>query len=158
MKQTYYQKFFGTSWIILQWCNLDNVPIKENSLLLIFNLQTIIVSLPLNSFEFWVVVNAVNIIKWKINVGVWWDRMDKEFSDYKKLGIHLNQMMGSSSSIGAKRVSNVCVAFRAASEQNNRAGYYYYFFSLALFFSFLELSHSDKENNLFISKSWIFLE
>ncbi|KAK9229393.1 hypothetical protein WN944_022355 [Citrus x changshan-huyou] len=48
--------------------------------------------------------------------------MDKEFSDYKKLGIHLNQMMGSSSSIGAKRVSNVCVAFRAASEQNNRAG------------------------------------
>ncbi|KAH9666710.1 histidine-containing phosphotransfer protein 6 [Citrus sinensis] len=38
--------------------------------------------------------------------------MDKEFSDYKKLGIHLNQMM----------VSNVCVAFRAASEQNNRAG------------------------------------
>lgn len=79
--------------------------------------------------------------------------MDKEFSDYKKLGIHLNQMMGSSSSIGAKRVSNVCVAFRAASEQNNRAGYYYYFFSLALFFSFLELSHSDKENNLFISKS-----
>lgn len=59
---------------------------------------------------------------------MWWDRMDKEFSDYKKLGIHLNQMMGSSSSIGAKRVSNVCVAFRAASEQNNRAGYYYYFF------------------------------
>lgn len=88
---------------------------------------------------------------------MWWDRMDKEFSDYKKLGIHLNQMMGSSSSIGAKRVSNVCVAFRAASEQNNRAGYYYYFFSFALFFSFLELSHSDKENNLFISKSWIFL-
>ncbi|KAG2723107.1 hypothetical protein I3760_02G157200 [Carya illinoinensis] len=45
-----------------------------------------------------------------------------EFSDYKKMGIHLNQFMGSSSSIGAKRVRNVCVAFRAASEQNNRAG------------------------------------
>ncbi|XP_021298413.1 pseudo histidine-containing phosphotransfer protein 6 isoform X2 [Herrania umbratica] len=48
--------------------------------------------------------------------------MDREFSDYKKIGIHLNQFMGSSSSIGAKRVRNVCVAFRAASEQNNRAG------------------------------------
>ncbi|KAI5660489.1 hypothetical protein M9H77_29282 [Catharanthus roseus] len=42
--------------------------------------------------------------------------------DYKKMGIHLNQLMGSSSSIGAKRVRNVCVAFRAASEQNNRIG------------------------------------
>jgi histidine-containing phosphotransfer protein len=49
-------------------------------------------------------------------------RLDREFSDYKKMGIHLNQFMGSSSSIGAKRVRNVCVAFRAASEQNNRAG------------------------------------
>ena len=48
--------------------------------------------------------------------------MDREFSDYKKMGIHLNQLMGSSSSIGAKRIRNVCVAFRAASEQNNRAG------------------------------------
>ncbi|XP_065881798.1 probable methionine--tRNA ligase, cytoplasmic isoform X3 [Euphorbia lathyris] len=38
------------------------------------------------------------------------------------MGIHLNQFMGSSSSIGDKRVRNVCVAFRAASEQNNRAG------------------------------------
>ncbi|KAK4838699.1 hypothetical protein QYF36_015734 [Acer negundo] len=48
--------------------------------------------------------------------------MDKEFSDYKKIGIHLNQMMGSSSSIGAKRLTNVCVAFRAASQINNRPG------------------------------------
>ncbi|KAI3455313.1 hypothetical protein Pfo_011976 [Paulownia fortunei] len=48
--------------------------------------------------------------------------VDKELSDYKKMGIHLNQFMGSSSSIGAQRVRNVCVAFRAASEQNNRAG------------------------------------
>ncbi|XP_043702246.1 pseudo histidine-containing phosphotransfer protein 6-like [Telopea speciosissima] len=47
---------------------------------------------------------------------------DREFSDYKKMGIHLNQFMGSSSSIGAKRVRNVCVVFRSASEQNNRAG------------------------------------
>ncbi|KAL7191446.1 hypothetical protein ACSBR2_023513 [Camellia fascicularis] len=28
--------------------------------------------------------------------------------------------MGSSSSIGAKRVRNICVAFRVASDQNNR--------------------------------------
>ncbi|KAK4362187.1 hypothetical protein RND71_017428 [Anisodus tanguticus] len=45
-----------------------------------------------------------------------------EFSDYKKMGVHLNQFIGSSSSIGAKRVRNVCVAFRVASEQNNRLG------------------------------------
>ncbi|KAI4329345.1 hypothetical protein L6164_021619 [Bauhinia variegata] len=48
--------------------------------------------------------------------------MERELSDYKKMGIHLNQFMGSSSSIGAKRVRNVCVAFRAATEQSNRAG------------------------------------
>ncbi|CAN4088510.1 unnamed protein product [Withania somnifera] len=45
-----------------------------------------------------------------------------EFSDYKKMGVHLNQFIGSSSSIGAKRVRNVCLAFRVASEQNNRLG------------------------------------
>ncbi|KAL9350883.1 hypothetical protein Peur_058138 [Populus x canadensis] len=48
--------------------------------------------------------------------------MDREFSDYKKMGTHLNQLIGSSSSIGAKRVRNVCVSFRDASEQNSRAG------------------------------------
>ncbi|XP_013591201.1 PREDICTED: histidine-containing phosphotransfer protein 6 isoform X2 [Brassica oleracea var. oleracea] len=48
--------------------------------------------------------------------------MDREFSDYKKIGLHLNQLVGSSSSIGARRVRNVCVAFRSASELNNRPG------------------------------------
>ncbi|XP_073017402.1 pseudo histidine-containing phosphotransfer protein 6-like [Primulina eburnea] len=47
---------------------------------------------------------------------------DRELSDYKRMGIHLNQLMGSSSSIGAKRVRNVCVAFRAASDQTNWPG------------------------------------
>lgn len=47
---------------------------------------------------------------------------DRDFSEYKKIGMHLNQFMGSSSSIGAKRVRNVCVAFRAAADQTNRAG------------------------------------
>lgn len=50
------------------------------------------------------------------------NRTDREFSDYKKMEIHLNQFMGSSSSIGARRIRNVCVAFRAASEQNNLSG------------------------------------
>uniref|UniRef100_A0A7C8YN90 Histidine-containing phosphotransfer protein n=1 Tax=Opuntia streptacantha TaxID=393608 RepID=A0A7C8YN90_OPUST len=48
--------------------------------------------------------------------------VDGEFSEYKKIEMHLNQFMGSSSSIGAKRIRNVCVAFRAASDQNNRTG------------------------------------
>ncbi|KAF7843254.1 histidine-containing phosphotransfer protein 6-like [Senna tora] len=48
--------------------------------------------------------------------------MDREFWDYKKMGIHLNQLMGSSSSIGAKRLRNVCLAFRASVDHNNRPG------------------------------------
>ncbi|XP_058774094.1 pseudo histidine-containing phosphotransfer protein 6-like [Vicia villosa] len=48
--------------------------------------------------------------------------MEREFSDYKRMEIHLNQFIGSSSSIGAKRVTSICIAFRAASEQDNRAG------------------------------------
>ncbi|CAN6442398.1 unnamed protein product [Victoria cruziana] len=47
---------------------------------------------------------------------------EREFTDFKKMGKHLNQLVGSSSSIGAKRVRNVCFAFRSLSEQNNRAG------------------------------------
>ncbi|KAK9066073.1 hypothetical protein SSX86_015475 [Deinandra increscens subsp. villosa] len=47
--------------------------------------------------------------------------LDREMWDYVKLGIHLNQLMGSSSSIGAKRVRNICAAFRNAVEQNNRS-------------------------------------
>ncbi|CAL1377724.1 unnamed protein product [Linum trigynum] len=42
--------------------------------------------------------------------------------EYGKIGVHLNQFMGSSSSIGAKRVRNVCLAFRAASDHHNRHG------------------------------------
>ncbi|XP_073121111.1 pseudo histidine-containing phosphotransfer protein 6 [Henckelia pumila] len=48
--------------------------------------------------------------------------MDRELLDFKKMGTHLNQLMGSSCSIGAKRVGNVCVAFRAISQQNSRPG------------------------------------
>ncbi|KAL8171734.1 hypothetical protein V2J09_023538 [Rumex salicifolius] len=48
--------------------------------------------------------------------------MEKEVTEYNRVGVHLNQMMGSSSSIGANRVRNICVAFRSASEQCNRTG------------------------------------
>lgn len=53
-------------------------------------------------------------------------RIERELMDYKKMGIDLNQFMGSSSSIGAKRVTNVCIAFLVATEQNNRAGWVSY--------------------------------
>jgi hypothetical protein len=56
--------------------------------------------------------------------------MEREFMDYKKMGIDLNQFMGSSSSIGAKRVTNVCVAFRVATQQNNRAGWVLFVYSI----------------------------
>ncbi|XP_047965451.1 pseudo histidine-containing phosphotransfer protein 6-like [Salvia hispanica] len=45
--------------------------------------------------------------------------VDRELCDYNKMGIHLNQLVGSSSSIGLR---NVCIAFRAASHHNNRPG------------------------------------
>jgi len=63
------------------------------------------------------------VLHFNLNLYVNLFRMEREFMDYKKLGIDLNQFMGSSSSIGAKRVTNVCVAFRVATEQNNRAGW-----------------------------------
>ncbi|KAG1346199.1 pseudohistidine-containing phosphotransfer protein 6 [Cocos nucifera] len=49
-------------------------------------------------------------------------RADRECTDYRKIGIHLNQLMGSSSSVGAKRVRTVCLAFRAASEHRSWSG------------------------------------
>ncbi|MED6143588.1 hypothetical protein PIB30_007533 [Stylosanthes scabra] len=42
--------------------------------------------------------------------------------DYNKMGIHLNQLIGSSSSIGAKRLTTLCLAFRAATHHSNRPG------------------------------------
>ncbi|XP_054782041.1 pseudo histidine-containing phosphotransfer protein 6-like [Prosopis cineraria] len=48
--------------------------------------------------------------------------MDKGLLDLKKMAIHLNQFMGSSSSIGAKRIRNACLAFRASILLNNRPG------------------------------------
>ncbi|KAI4325252.1 hypothetical protein MLD38_030666 [Melastoma candidum] len=47
---------------------------------------------------------------------------EKEHSDYTKIKVHVNQIMGSSSSIGANRIRNACVAFRAVSDQHNRVG------------------------------------
>lgn len=84
-------------------------------------------------------------------------RMEREFSDYKKMGIHLNQFMGSSSSIGAKRVRNVCVAFRAASEQNNRAGcvpcFFFYLLNTRACYIPSYLSHCIQIINILISHS-----
>jgi len=42
--------------------------------------------------------------------------------DFKKADAHVHQFKGSSSSIGAHRVKNECVSFRAFCEQRNREG------------------------------------
>ncbi|CAN1285659.1 Pseudo histidine-containing phosphotransfer protein 6 [Linum perenne] len=55
-------------------------------------------------------------------VNIYFHESGLEGCDYGKIGIHLNQLMGSSSSIGAKRVRNVCLAFRSASDHSNRHG------------------------------------
>lgn len=48
--------------------------------------------------------------------------LDKEVIDYKKIDAHVHQFKGSSSSVGAQRVKNLCIAFRAFCNDNNRAG------------------------------------
>ncbi|XAR58502.1 hypothetical protein NMG60_11013925 [Bertholletia excelsa] len=42
--------------------------------------------------------------------------------DYKQVDAHVHQFKGSSASIGAQRVKNVCVAFRKYCEEKNREG------------------------------------
>lgn len=42
--------------------------------------------------------------------------------DYKKVDAHVHQFKGSSSSIGAQRVKNVCVAFKTYCEARNLEG------------------------------------
>ncbi|XP_057826698.1 histidine-containing phosphotransfer protein 1 isoform X2 [Cryptomeria japonica] len=48
--------------------------------------------------------------------------LEKEPIDYKKLDAHVHQFKGSSSSVGAHRVKNACIAFRAYCDENDRAG------------------------------------
>ncbi|KAH9287694.1 hypothetical protein KI387_031811, partial [Taxus chinensis] len=48
--------------------------------------------------------------------------LEKEPIDYKKIDAHVHQFKGSSSSVGAHRVKNACITFRAYCEENNQAG------------------------------------
>ncbi|RWR93655.1 histidine-containing phosphotransfer protein 1 isoform X1 [Cinnamomum micranthum f. kanehirae] len=48
--------------------------------------------------------------------------LDQQTVDFKKVDSHVHQLKGSSSSIGAQRVKNVCIAFRNYCDQNNREG------------------------------------
>lgn len=50
------------------------------------------------------------------------NELDNAAIDYKKIDAHLHQFKGSSSSVGAQRVKNVCMAFRAFCNDNNREG------------------------------------
>ncbi|XP_047335218.1 histidine-containing phosphotransfer protein 1-like [Impatiens glandulifera] len=48
--------------------------------------------------------------------------LQQQIVDYKQIDSHVHQFKGSSSSIGAQRVKNVCVAFRNLCEEKNREG------------------------------------
>ncbi|KAA8543187.1 hypothetical protein F0562_021318 [Nyssa sinensis] len=48
--------------------------------------------------------------------------LQQQCVDYKQVDAHVHQFKGSSSSIGAQRVKNVCVAFRNYCEEKNLEG------------------------------------
>ncbi|KAF6138694.1 hypothetical protein GIB67_009888 [Kingdonia uniflora] len=47
------------------------------------------------------------------------EALDQQNVDFKKVDAHVHQLKGSSSSIGAQRVKNVCVIFRNYCEERN---------------------------------------
>ncbi|KAJ4954394.1 hypothetical protein NE237_011177 [Protea cynaroides] len=48
--------------------------------------------------------------------------LDQQIVDFKKVHDHVHQLKGSSSSIGAQRVKNGCIAFRNFCEEHNIEG------------------------------------
>ncbi|RZB63908.1 Histidine-containing phosphotransfer protein 1 isoform C [Glycine soja] len=49
----------------------------------------------------------------------WLSSRDQNGVDFKKVDAHVHQLKGSSSSIGAQRVKNACIAFRNFCEEQN---------------------------------------
>ncbi|KAL8159545.1 hypothetical protein V2J09_001082, partial [Rumex salicifolius] len=48
--------------------------------------------------------------------------LEREIVDFKRVDAHVHQLKGSSSSIGADKVQNACIAFRNSCDEKNVQG------------------------------------
>ncbi|CAN0892709.1 Histidine-containing phosphotransfer protein 3 [Linum grandiflorum] len=71
--------------------------------------------------------------------------LEVQIVDFKKVDSHVHQLMGSSSSVGARRIRDLCITFKSFCDNQNRDGCVTCLKEVNLEYALLE----DKLHNLF---------